>query len=126
MLTPNDYSDAALADPLTRQIMDKITLLHGGSEYDKKYPDGIPTSLAIEHASLGRLESGLVMYPEGHARNSSGMLDELLTSKFDVLTADGVNDPKELAARLSDLRSKSAADVRNLYNFEIRGALPRE
>ncbi len=124
MLTPDDYSDAALADPLTRGIMKKITVRHGGPEYDAKYPDGIPTSLAIEHASFGRLESPLVMYPMGHARNGSGQIQELLTHKFRVLAADGVDDPNELAERMSNLQNKTASEVRDLYHFTIRGAEP--
>ena len=53
MLVPADYDDASLFDPLTRSIMDRIEFRHGGQEYDDKYPDGIPTTLEIEHAELG-------------------------------------------------------------------------
>jgi hypothetical protein len=28
---------------------------HGGREYDALYPEGIPTSVEIDHASLGTL-----------------------------------------------------------------------
>ena len=70
MLVPADYDDAALHHPLTRELMQRIDFRHGGPEYDAKYPDGIPTTLEIDHATLGTLTSGLVMYPEGHARNT--------------------------------------------------------
>ncbi len=53
MLMPADYDDDALFDPLTRKLMDKIDFVHGGLEYDAKYPDGIPTTLEIEHERLG-------------------------------------------------------------------------
>ena len=75
MLVPEITTTASLFDPLTRQIIERIEFRHGGPDYDAKYPDGIPTTLEIEHADLGRLSSGLVMYPEGHARNTSGNLD---------------------------------------------------
>src|SRR4029079_17746355 len=38
MLVPADYDDAALFDPLTRAIIEKIEFRHGGREYDDKYP----------------------------------------------------------------------------------------
>ncbi len=43
MLTPLDYSKAALRNETTRNIMAKIEFAHGGSEFDKLYPKGIPT-----------------------------------------------------------------------------------
>ncbi len=45
MLLPQDYDEAALGNSLTRQLIDKIEIRHGGPEYDSKYPDGIPTTL---------------------------------------------------------------------------------
>ena len=47
------------------RIMQKIDFRHGGRPYDEKYPDGIPTTLAIDHAELGRLTSGMVIIPRG-------------------------------------------------------------
>jgi 2-methylcitrate dehydratase len=69
MLMPADYDAAALADPLTRRIIEKIEFVHGGPEYDAKYPDGIPTTLEMTFAGREPLTSGLVMYPEGAARS---------------------------------------------------------
>ena len=40
MLAPDDYSDASITHPLTRRIMEKIEFVHGGPEYDARYPDG--------------------------------------------------------------------------------------
>ena len=106
ILLPDDYSDASLFDPLTRSLMQKIEFRHGGPDYDAKYPDGIPTSLEIEHGELGTCSSGLVMYPEGHARNTSGHLSELLTHKVRRLAALGVRDVDGLMARFSNLTSQ--------------------
>jgi len=99
--------------------MERIDFRHGGAEYDAKYPDGIPTSVEIEHRALGKLSSGLVMYPEGHARNESGNLASLLEHKFRRLAGLGVRDVAGLRQRLSGLAGKSAAEIRELYNFEI-------
>ena len=119
ILLPDDYSDASLLDPLTRSLMEKIEFRHGGPDYDAKYPDGIPTSLEIEHARLGTCSSGLVMYPEGHARNTSGRLDELLAHKVRRLAALGVRDVNGLITRFSNRADKSAEEIRDLYGFEL-------
>jgi 2-methylcitrate dehydratase len=100
--------------------MERIEFVHGGPEYDSRYPDGIPTTLEIEHATLGRLSSGLVMYPEGHARNASGRLDELLALKFRRLAGLGVKDVEVLAERFTNLADKSASDVQTMYDFELK------
>ncbi len=118
-LMPADYSAAAIADPLTRELMQRIDFRYGGSEYDAQYPDGLPTSLEIDHWALGTLSSGLVMYPEGHARNTSGRLDELLRHKFLRLARLGVGNPQALLARVSNLESKTAGEMAGLYSFEI-------
>src|SRR5262249_55117322 len=107
MLLPDDYDDAALLHPLTRQLIDKIEFRHGGPEYDAKYPDGIPTTLEIDHAELGMQSSGLIMYPLGHSRNTSSELDDTLNHKFNALTSMAVSNPDELRRRFFHLESKS-------------------
>lgn len=125
MLLPDDYSDAALRDPMTRHLMQKITIVHGGPEYDAKYPDGIPTTLEIQHAQLGRLSSGLVMYPAGHARSASGDVPALLEHKFRCLASLGAADVDGLSAQLSHLAAKSPDEIRNLYRFEMKDDLKK-
>jgi 2-methylcitrate dehydratase len=120
MLMPEDYDDTALEDPLTRDLMAKIDFRHGGPEYDAKYPDGIPTSLDIEHKTLGKLASGLVMYPAGHARDTRHDLNLLLANKFQKLAALGVQDVDALAQRLDNLSARSGTEIAQLHNFEIR------
>jgi 2-methylcitrate dehydratase len=121
MLVPADYDDDALVNPLTREIMAKIDFRHGGPEYDQKYPDGIPTTLEIDHAQIGLVSSGLVMYPAGHARNRSGDLDQLLAHKFRLLASLGVPDVDALYRRFTGTANKSAVDIAQLYDFEILG-----
>lgn len=85
MLTPLDYSKAALEDPVTRQLMQKIEFVHGGIEYDQKYPEGIPTSTEV-HLKDGKvLDSGLVMYPGGHSKCKEINVKEILQHKFKLL-----------------------------------------
>ena len=119
MLVPADYADASLFHPLTRALMDKIEFVHGGPEYDAKYPDGIPTTVEIDHRQLGRLSSGLVMYPEGHARNASDYLSALLQHKFGALAAGGVGSFEELYRRFCKFAEKSRKELQALYDFEL-------
>ncbi len=119
MLVPADYDDAAIVHPMTRQLIDRIEFCHGGKEYDDKYPDGIPTTLEIEHATLGKLSSGLVMYPEGHARNQSGSLSDLLEHKFRLLASLGVSDVEALYRRFTNMAEKSVDEIANLSDFHI-------
>jgi 2-methylcitrate dehydratase len=121
MLMPADYDDIALMHPLTRQLMEKIEFRHGGPDYDARYPDGIPTTIEIQHAEFGTSSSGLVMYPLGHARNNSSQLDDVLNFKFDSLAKLAVEDPNKLQARFSNLQTKSAKEIAELYDFPIRG-----
>jgi 2-methylcitrate dehydratase len=121
MLMPADYSDSALRHPLTRSLMDRMQLRHGGKSFDDHYPDGIPTTLAIDHAELGHLSSGLVMYPEGHARANTGKLDELLEHKFRALAGPAVSDVAALERRFSNLDQRTPDEIAGLYDFEIQG-----
>lgn len=61
--------------------MAKIAFAHGGPDYDARYPDGIPTSVEIVGADGAPRASGLVMYPAGHARNTTADLDAILGTK---------------------------------------------
>lgn len=120
MLLPLDYDNAALSNHLTRQLIEKIELRHGGPEYDCKYPDGIPTTLEIDHSQCGTVSSGLVMYPLGHARNRSPELDDVLQHKFRTLASLAVDDTESLRHRFSDLRYKASDEIQNIYDFPIR------
>lgn len=115
MLVATDYDEKALHHPLTRSLMERIEFVHGGEEYDKRYPDGIPTTLEIEHSDVGQVSSGLVMYPAGHARNTAAPLAELLDFKFDQLTGGGHSTLRD---RLNHLRSLSSDEIRSLYRLE--------
>jgi 2-methylcitrate dehydratase len=120
MLLPADYDDAALVHPLTRQLIDRIEFRHGGAEYDAKYPDGIPTTLEVEHAKLGNLSSGLVMYPLGHARNTSAELVAILDHKFGALAAANMDNAVQFRQRFTNLSSESSEGIRSLCQFSIR------
>ncbi len=123
MLVPADYAEdeSALFHPLTRRLMDQIDFRHGGPDFDRRYPDGIPTTVEFSHAKLGPLSSGLVMYPQGHARADAQDLPALLDHKCRLLVGDAVNDVDALVARFSSMSAKSETDIEQLYDFRIVG-----
>lgn len=120
MLDPYDYEigPSAISHPLTRALMDKIEFRHGGPDYDAKYPEGIPTSIEIEDASGEVLESGLIMFPAGHARNTAANLDELLAHKFELLGGLAGTSADALE-RLRAIGSLSAAELGDIYQIDI-------
>jgi 2-methylcitrate dehydratase len=119
MLGPYDFDHAAIFNPLTRKLMDKMSFEWGGPEYDAKYPDGIPTSMVITDREGHTRDSGLVMYPSGHARNTAADLTGILRHKFAMLGALASEDHARLADRLDKLESQSEGDIASIYNFEI-------
>jgi len=135
MLLPYDYSKEAIYDPLTRAIMEKVEFEHGGEEYDKNYPDGIPTSLTIEARDIGtsmgslggprtNLDSGFIMYPGGQARNTTVNLDNVLAHKFKSLAALCVKEGDSAAAtalidRFQAIDKLDNSGLRALHDFDI-------
>jgi len=121
MLSPYDYGYDALYDPDTRALMDKITFTHGGQKYDDAYPDGIPTSIDITLNDGSVIESGFVMYPPGHARNTTADLDGILAHKNDLLgdlVFQSRADSDAFVKKLQRIRSASASEMASIYNFD--------
>ena len=119
MLVPHDYSPDAIYNKRTRALMEKFSFTHGGPEYDRRYPDGIPTSLVIEMADGRKYDSGLVMYPAGHARNTTADLKGILANKFEQLGKLAMDDPKPLVEKLEGLERLDAKQLASLYDFRI-------
>ena len=120
MLEPYDYSADAIANERTRSLMEKIEFFHGGEDYDKRYPDGIPTSLIIEDTDGTEFDSGMVMYPAGHARNTEADLKDILAFKFNLLGKLAFENPEPIVARFENLGNKSAEDIASINDFEIQ------
>lgn len=120
MLEPYDYSPDAIINERTRSLMEKIEFFHGGEDYDKRYPDGIPTSLIIEDTDGTEFDSGMVMYPAGHARNTEADLKDILAFKFNLLGKLAFENPEPIVDRFEKLADKSADDIASIHNFEIQ------
>ena len=119
MLSPYDYDREAIFNSVTRSLMEKISFEHGGEEYDTNYPDGIPTSMVITDSEGKEFDSGFVMYPAGHARNSTANLQTLLKHKFFMLGSLAVDDAIALIERFN-LMEKGSDELAVLYDFEIQ------
>lgn len=120
MLSPYDYGKEALWDPQTRALMKKISFVHGGAEYDAKYPEGIPTSIDIKLSSGKVVESGFVMFPSGHAANTEANLAEILKHKAALLGGLAIEDSelRPFHDRLLNMKDVSAADMQKVYTFD--------
>lgn len=124
MLSPYDYKvdDSAIFHSLTRSLMERIDFRHGGPEYDAKYPDGIPTSVIITDADGKTYDSGLVMYPAGHARNTTSNFQAILWRKWKMLGEIALDDPTgvdALITKLQSVDSLSAEELARLYSVKI-------
>ncbi|MBS1716099.1 MAG: MmgE/PrpD family protein [Armatimonadetes bacterium] len=121
MLSPYDYDLPSINNKATREIMAKIQFEHGGPDYDAKYPDGIPTSMVVKDKAGKTYDSGLVMYPSGHARNTTANLKDILAHKFELLGSLALADEQRegVINRLNSLGSLTADELHDLYDFEI-------
>jgi 2-methylcitrate dehydratase len=127
MLMPDDYSEDALASASTRALMDKISFEHGGPEYAAGYPDGIPTSVAITDSQGQTHDSGLIMYPAGHARNTTADLTGLLDRKAKLLGELALPkgaDVGTLVAQLEALDGLTPSQLLGIYDFPIADLAP--
>jgi len=122
LLSPHDYGINALNDPQTRGLMQKMQFSHGGPDYDAKYPDGIPTSVDIKLKSGKTFSSGLVMYPPGHARNTTANLKGLLEHKHKLLGGLVFKDTgvfEKFVTPLVNLKTLPAAQLQSIYEFDF-------
>ena len=122
MLEPKDYGHKALFNSRTRELMGKCTFTHGGKSYDEKYPEGIPTSITVTLKGGKKFESGFVMFPSGHSRNTTADLKDILNYKNQLLGKLALSET-ELSNKLSllnNIENASNSDLNHLYNCEIK------
>ena len=99
--------------------MEAIEFVHGGETYDEKYPDGIPTSLTIETNDGVVHESGLIMYPSGHARNTKCDLQSILQAKFLMLGKIATDDPPLVVDLCLSIENMDSESVMLLWDIAI-------
>ena len=119
MLTPYDFDEDAVTNRATRSIMETIFFEHGGQEYDEKYPDGIPTSVHIIMKNGDTFDSGLVMYPSGHARNETCNLEDILQAKFAMHGQIAMDDPSTLIDTCMNVYTLDNNAIQSIWDIEI-------
>lgn len=122
MLTPTDYSKDAIYNKVTRELMPKIVFLHGGEKYDSKYPEGIPSSIEIQSTDAKKHDSGFIMFPGGHARNTDTDLKDVLAHKFKLLSQTTLDDGEfpKLLSKLENIESATNQDLHSIYECSIK------
>jgi len=119
MLTPYDFDSDAIHNESTRAIMETIFFEHGGEDFDKNYPDGIPTSVHVTMKDGSSFDSGLVMYPSGHARNRVCNLEDILQAKFAMHGQIAMDNPEELIKDCLGVGGLDAVGIKNIWDVEI-------
>jgi 2-methylcitrate dehydratase len=119
MLTPYDFDLDAITNETTRLIMDSVYFVHGGEEYDRQYPDGIPTSVHITLKDGSEHDSGLIMYPSGHARNDVCNLADLLQAKFVLHGQIAMDDPASVIERCSTIAQLDSEALQSIWDIEL-------
>jgi 2-methylcitrate dehydratase len=101
--------------------MAKCTFSHGGKTYDEKYPEGIPTSISISFKGGKKFESGFVMFPSGHSRNTTANLHDILAYKNNILGRLALTESelKEKLGLLNSIEKASNKDLQNIYAGKI-------
>ena len=119
ILLPEDYTDEKIHNTTIRQLINITEIVHGGENYDQKYPQGIPTSVCLNHSQVGQVDSGLVMYPLGHAASDFVTMHSVLQHKINTLASIGTKHPKLLIDKMENIQSASAEDIRSIYDCDI-------
>ena len=93
----------------------------GSRGYDcaMRYPDGIPTSMRINLADGRELDSGFVMYPSGHARNTACDLKDILAHKANLLGRIAMEDPGSIIDRCNGMSELDAPGLLSLLDCQI-------
>lgn len=60
------------------------------------------------------MDSGLIMFPSGHARNTSANLEDILNHKFNLIGRLAINDSNSLQEFLNTLNSLDQLDNNSL------------
>lgn len=126
LLMPEDYEQAALEHPITRQLMERIRVHHGGPEYDRRYPEGIPTSVRWTLADGTVVDSGMVLFPLGHARNMHPPFPDVWHKKVQSFAELAGCTWETIASRVCDLPQRSAQEVAALYSFDVPAIRERQ
>ena len=118
MLMPEDYSSEALNDPLTLQLIDKISIEHGGADYDSLFPKGQPSRVRVECAQ-GCFDSELVLTPPGYSSCTEYRTRDILDVKCQRM-GKGLEDYEDFVAKLKRVDQLTREEVQHIYTCKIK------
>lgn len=107
---PSSFTDARIADPELRALMQKVKVIHD-TELDKLQPHTNPCRMTIALKD-GTTVTGSVDYPKGHVKNpvtDADLESKLINLNNGLLTTKQVSHLAALCWRLDELD-----DVREL------------
>ena len=76
--------------------------------------------MVIETTDGRTLDSGLVMYPSGHARNTTCDLEGILANKAEVLGRLAMDEPTAVIGRFRRVDHLSSSELASMNDFEIK------
>lgn len=102
--------------------MAKIEFEHGGPEYDAQYPKGIPTSISIKTVKGQEFDSGLVLFPGGHAANETVSLQNIMQHKFIRLGQLGLEKEElvQFVLNLENIADLNNDQLKDIYDCNIK------
>jgi 2-methylcitrate dehydratase len=115
MLMPEDYSEEAIADPVTKTLMDKVEVHYGGKDYDAQYPLGLPTRVQVN-----TFDSGVLLFPPGHSRCKDYEWAAILKQKLNLLAESAVNNPKHFIEELDLIDELTPEEVQDVYTVSLK------
>ena len=123
ILLPEDYSKDALHCSETRKLMNKIKFRHE-KEFDALYPEGIPSQIDITVKNGKKLSSGLVMFPSGHAKNTTCDLRGILENKNRKMLEYSLDSKaaNEKLDQLNNIDKLTNRELESLYDCQIKYA----
>ena len=64
-------------------------------------------------------DSGLIMYPSGHARNTTCDLQDILHAKFAMLGEIAMDDPSVVVDRCNSIALLDSDAMQSIWNIEL-------
>ena len=76
--------------------------------------------MIIRMTDVGELDSDFIMYPSGHARNTTADLQSILATKFQRMGALALEDQEPVIDRMNALPKLDAEALKQIWDFKIK------
>jgi 2-methylcitrate dehydratase len=109
-VTLESFTDARIADPALRPLMQKIAVSHN-PDFTAAYPEQMMSRIRVVTRD-GREFDQITPYPRGHVRNP--MSHDEINDKFDRLCGEHLSDDRRVAIRDAWWDVASTADINDV------------